>query len=100
MIGEEVCRQINSRSEKLYRNIFRLPPGHTLSIDHSGLRIRRYWKLHDGVENLRSDDDYIEKFLEIFSEAVRCRIADQCRVGFDLSGGIDSSSVVCMATRI
>ncbi len=44
-----------------------------------------------------SDEEYIKAFREIFTEAVNCRLRSAFPIGFELSGGLDSSSVVCMA---
>ena len=47
-----------------------------------------------------SDEQYIQKFNEIFTEAVNCRLRSIHPIGFELSGGFDSSSVVCTANKI
>lgn len=47
-----------------------------------------------------SDEDYINAFREIFREAVNCRLRSAFPVGFLLSGGLDSSSIACMAKKI
>lgn len=47
-----------------------------------------------------SDEDYVKKFREIFEEAVKCRLRSAVPIGFELSGGLDSSSIVCMAKKI
>jgi asparagine synthase (glutamine-hydrolysing) len=101
MIGEYVCHRVTSRIDTLYRNISRLPAGHCLAIGANGLKVVRYWSFpHKGGAPKKSDADYAEEFLQIFSDAIRCRIADRCQIGFDLSGGLDSSSIVSMANRI
>ena len=40
------------------------------------------------------------KFRDIFTEAVNCRLRSAFPIGFELSGGLDSSSVVCIAKKI
>ena len=47
-----------------------------------------------------SEEEYIKAFKDIFSEAIECRLRSAYPVGFELSGGLDSSSVVCMAKKI
>ena len=81
-----------------YEDIFRLPPAHTLTISADGIHAEQYWELDPDYEiRLGSDEAYAEKFLEIFSEAVRCRLRSITPVGSMLSGGLDSSAVTCVA---
>ena len=82
-----------------FRNVFRLPPAHTLMVDRQGTRLRRYWRLEPGPElRLGSPEAYGEAFLEVFREAVACRLRGPAgSVGALLSGGIDSGSVVAVA---
>ncbi len=101
MIGEFLAEAPTSLEETLYLGIQRLPPAHTLTIDANSVRLQRYWSIDPAKEiRYRRDDEYADHFLEIFSEAVRCRLRSHGRVGSDLSGGLDSSSVVCMAARM
>ena len=44
---------------------------------------------------MNSEEEYVKKFLKIFTEAVKCRLRSSFPLGFELSGGLDSSSVVC-----
>lgn len=98
MIGEYLAMDVTSQEDTLYRGIFRLPQAHVMIIQPGRVRTARYWDVDPGREIRRgSDDEYAEEFLEIFKEAVRCRLRSHRLVGADLSGGLDSSSVVCVA---
>jgi asparagine synthase (glutamine-hydrolysing) len=85
-----------------FEEVYRLPPAHVLKADGRGLEIRRYWTLVPGPPlELPSDEAYAEAFLEVFTEAVRCRLrAPQGKLGSMLSGGMDSGSVVAVASRL
>jgi asparagine synthase (glutamine-hydrolysing) len=84
-----------------YRDLFRLPPAHCLTVGLKGLSIRRYWTLAPEPElKLADDDAYTKAFLEVFSEAVRCRLRSPSPIGAMLSGGIDSSSVAAVAAGL
>jgi asparagine synthase (glutamine-hydrolysing) len=85
----------------VYRDVCRLPPAHTLVCDETGVTLRRYWALDPTRElRLRSDEEYAEAFRELFTEAVRCRLRSAYPVGSTLSGGLDSSSVTCVARNV
>ena len=85
-----------------YEDVFRLPPGHKLSITPSGLRIAEYWKPEPGPDaGSISDDDYAQGFLEVFTQAVDARLRTPVgKVGSMLSGGMDSGSVVAIGKDI
>lgn len=85
----------------LYQGIVRLPANHSLLVEREALKFRQYWMPDLSRElRLRSDEDYAEAFREIFTEAVRCRLRSAFPVGSMLSGGLDSSSITCVASRL
>jgi len=101
MIGEYLANDITSQEDTLYRAVSRLPPAHVLLVSSAGIRKARYWNV-DLLRELRyqTDDAYAEHFLELFQEAVRCRLDSLGPVGADLSGGLDSSSIVGIAQTL
>jgi len=97
MVAQHLADRIVSTEETLYSGIARLPPAHLLIASAEGVRTKRYWAPDPRREiRYRTDDEYAEHFREIFAEAVRCRLRSQGPVAADLSGGMDSSSVVAM----
>jgi len=83
-----------------YKNIYRLPPAHKMAVTQERIDVTRYWFLENTPElHLGSDQEYLEAFLDIYTEAVRCRLRSVRPVGVTLSGGLDSSSVVALAAR-
>lgn len=87
-----------------YENVCRLSPAHSLCVSGGKLEVKRYWSLHPSgsMLNLSSDADYVEAFLEVFTASVKSRLmsADSQTLGSMLSGGMDSGSVVAMASRM
>src|SRR3989441_13306763 len=70
-------------------------------VTREGVRMEQYWVLDPEREvRMKSDGEYAEAFREIFTEAVRCRLRSAFPVGSMLSGGLDSSSIVCVARRL
>ena len=98
MAGEYLACAITQLEETLYQAIRRLPPGHALTLEDGRLHIGRYWRPEpNAILREKEDQEYQRLFLETFREAVRCRLSSDAPVGLDLSGGLDSSAVVCMA---
>jgi len=83
-----------------YEGILHLPPAHMMSVTPERIDIKRYWFVENTPElHLSSDEEYLEAFLEVFTEAVRCRLRCSAPVGSTLSGGLDSSAVTVLAAR-
>jgi asparagine synthase (glutamine-hydrolysing) len=97
-VADYLMQMVQDKEATFYDGILRLPPAHTLTVTPAGLRLQPYWGL-DPEREIRyaSDADYAEAFRERFVEAVRCRLRSSLPVGTFLSGGLDSSSVTCVA---
>jgi asparagine synthase (glutamine-hydrolysing) len=79
-----------------YQDVYRLPAAHVISVRCGHSSTRRYWSLDPRREiRLRSDAEYAEAFRDHFTEAVRCRVRSAGPVAALLSGGLDSSAIVC-----
>jgi len=83
-----------------FREIQRLPPGHSLSVSPESLKIKRYWRLPaDGRIRYEKPEEYVQNFRTVLEEAVGDRLRAD-RVGLLLSGGMDSSSVAAVAKEL
>ncbi len=91
----------DDRSSTFYRDIVRLPAASRLIVTRDRVRVERYWSLDPRRElKLSSDGEYTEAFRESFVEAVRCRMRSAFPVGAAVSGGLDSSSIACVARQL
>lgn len=98
MIAEYLSFAFEDESITFYDNIYRLPPAHVLTVQNGAMRIRQYWDLDPTYElKLGSDDEYAERYQELFTESVRARMRSAFPIGSMLSGGLDSSSIACTA---
>jgi len=80
-----------------YRGIEAVPPGCAVRIEADRVRVERFW---DATVVPDSRGDYEERLLDVFRTAVESRVRGHARVCCELSGGLDSTSVACMALRV
>ncbi len=100
-MGDFLALNLDDKVLTSYEDIVRLPPATSLVVSNAGLRLQTYWQLDPKRElRLESDAAYAQTFRHIFTEAVRCRLRSVFPVGSHLSGGLDSSSVVCVARNL
>jgi asparagine synthase (glutamine-hydrolysing) len=86
--------------ETFFQGIFRVLPGHWAVLSRSGVREARYW--HPPKDPIRLPDDraYAGELGRLLRQAVESRLESDGPLLAHLSGGIDSSSVVCIAHAI
>ncbi len=84
----------------VYKNIRKLQPAHYLVVSRSGLRETEYWKLSFSNVKNYSEDEWCELIRQQLCEATRIRLMSEVPLGAFLSGGVDSSSVVAMMSRL
>jgi asparagine synthase (glutamine-hydrolysing) len=84
-----------------YLGIRSVPPGHSLRITSGHATFDRYWDLPVGAELCLADErDYETRLLDLFRDALESRVRGHKHVCAELSGGLDSSSVVSMAAGL
>ena len=84
-----------------FENVVKLEPAHIATLQAGKLKISRYWSPEDVAE--RHDPggrDYEEQLAFLFRQATDCRVRSAFPVGSHLSGGLDSSSVTTLASRL
>lgn len=101
-VAEHLANLDSDPTITFYQNILRLPPGHSLTVHASGVTLQSYWQLDANIQELQlsSTEEYTHQFLEHFTEAVRCRLRSAFPIGSMLSGGLDSSSITCIARQL
>ncbi|WP_298159180.1 XrtA/PEP-CTERM system amidotransferase [Ferrovum sp.] len=86
----------------IYRNTFKLPPGHHLTLSpHAPLPApHRYWDIPFAPVPVTSMQDMQAELVERLREAVRIRLVSEVPLGAFLSGGVDSSAVVALMAEL
>lgn len=92
---------LDSERATLFSAIEQLLPGEclTLGLDDLSLSIRRYWEVRPGPAPALSEAEAFARFGELLADSVSLRLRSDVPVGSCLSGGLDSSSIVCLARR-
>jgi asparagine synthase (glutamine-hydrolysing) len=93
---------LDDGAETCFANVRALLPGHNAiyRLDGTHFAIARYWRLDHAAEaNAARERDAVEELRELLSSAVRLHMRSDVPVGSCLSGGIDSSTIVCLMSR-
>jgi asparagine synthase (glutamine-hydrolysing) len=100
-IGDFLLQEWCSDGQRtVYRDIHRLPPGHTLVYSDGNLSVRSYTDFSvEGPLCLKRPQEYVEQFQELLENAVRDRLPRGPSAIF-LSGGLDSTSIAAVACKI
>ena len=87
--------------ETFLSGVKRLHAGHNMMVDSDGLRVIRWWETLEHLPFVPpSLEEQSEQFQELFYDACRIRLRSDVPVGTCLSGGLDSSSVICALAGI
>jgi asparagine synthase (glutamine-hydrolysing) len=84
-----------------YRQIRQVPPGHFVVIRNAQAKVLRYWTFSPQSRiQYKQDTEYEDHFRQLFRQSVRRRLRSDSSVLAELSGGLDSSCIVCVADDI
>jgi asparagine synthase (glutamine-hydrolysing) len=91
-VPEEFC---------IFKNIYKLLPGHFLTYQNGQIKTQKYWDfVFEPTEKPRREAEYIELLREKIKEAVKIRLISEVPLGAFLSGGVDSSTIVAMMSKL
>jgi len=85
-----------------FQGIRELPPGHVLTIDAAGQRLRKYWDIPyqpPGSYVQATPQSVGNDILALLMDATKIRLRADVPVGSYLSGGLDSSGITALISR-
>ena len=101
-----VLGSLDHTDETFFEGVRCLPASHYLlfDLDRGRLEVRRWWDVEVNAAlngSIPADDrELAVQFRELLTDAVRLRLRSDVPIGTCLSGGLDSSSIVCLANRL
>jgi asparagine synthase (glutamine-hydrolysing) len=92
----------NAPEEAPFANMRQVPAAHCVEIDlvRGTVRCIRYWKLRDEPPVNTDEESLAEEYRDLLKRAVNRRLSRAGKAAFTLSGGMDSSSVLCCAAEV
>ena len=86
----------------IYKNVHKLPPASYLLFNSKGMKsgiVHKYWSPDLKTKNNISENDAVDQLTELLREAVKIRLRSDVPLGMFLSGGLDSSFIVGLASQ-
>lgn len=102
-IAEIVVDESFSPSQTVWTEVNRLPGAHMLScqIGQAAPQLAQYWHLPTQLTiRYNSDGEYFEHYRAVLAECVRQASRTHLPLAFEVSGGLDSSSLFCVADML
>jgi asparagine synthase (glutamine-hydrolysing) len=87
-------------NDTLFEGIHKLPPGHYLTVINGKIDITKYWDMEFDKTQDKGEKYYIEKTQSLFEDAIKLQLRSDVPLGVFLSGGVDSSAVVAMMSKL
>lgn len=84
----------------IFSKIRKLLPGHTLTWENGKTTIKEYWDIHFVPDRSKSEDYFLEGFMDVFRDSVKSHLVSDVPLGAFLSGGVDSSAIVALMSDI
>ncbi|MCW5798363.1 MAG: asparagine synthase (glutamine-hydrolyzing) [Nitrospira sp.] len=90
--------RLDSRNETFYEGIEQIPPGSGFEVGLDGVWHQwAFWSLDTLPQTVTTDP--AATFADLFEDSVRIRMRSDVPVGVCLSGGLDSTAIICAAAR-
>jgi asparagine synthase (glutamine-hydrolysing) len=99
-LGEFLRRRYVIAPHTMFRDIHKLQPGHTIRVTPGGYRVNRYWDLPLGCDSRISETEAVERLDSLLDDCVRSHLVADVPLGAFLSGGLDSSCIVGLMSRM
>lgn len=100
MVGEVLAHSMTHAEETLWKGVYRLPPGYAMTVSQGRTRTWRWHQPPFQEDSPQTEGAYVERFRELFDQSIKSCVRSITPVTSQLSGGLDSSSIVCRAAQL
>ena len=88
-------------NKTMFRNVLKLLPGHSLILKPDGtLYVQEYWSPDFTIDTHHTEDYFEHQLLRLLEDSIRIQLRADVPIGAHLSGGLDSSTVTCLASSL
>lgn len=100
-VNTAICLARNSTSSTCFKNILKLEPAYSLTVNSSGITSTQYWDIREKKTfNFQTEKEYKEYLTFLLEDAIKCRMRTSFAIGTQLSGGLDSSAILGIASKL
>jgi len=92
----QINLRYNQSNETLFKDVYRLPPGHYLLWEADNISVKPYYQLQPQPDSSLNESQVIEMLRDRLQNAIKSQLLSDVPIGVYLSGGMDSSSIVAM----
>jgi len=83
----------------LFDGVSKVPPAHILVYQNGSIELKRYWDIN-AKANYESEEYYLKKIPQLLEKAIERHLIADVPIGVFLSGGMDSSIVTALASKL
>lgn len=84
----------------IFKGIFKLEPGHFLTVNADGITKQQYWDISFKEQSLQTEEEIKHGLQDVINRCTRSRMVSDVPLGAFLSGGVDSSGIVATMAKI
>ena len=99
-LAQYLTFQYGIDDQTLFKGVKQLMPGHMLVVEKGAVKLSRYWDVNYVIDREHSPGYFFRRLRELLDDSIDVHLRADVPVGGYMSGGIDSSLVSILASRI
>lgn len=99
-IGEYLHSRYVKNPQTIFEGIKKLQPGHYMVLTNNNIKIKKYWDIEYNKKKYNNIGQAVENLNSLLKDSTLLRLVSDVPIGVFLSGGIDSSLIVSMMSKI